>query len=62
VQFFFVSRVDVDAFTPAEDIDPEYAAGLRAAAAAGVEIVAYRARVRPDSLSLDQRLEVRLRP
>ncbi len=60
VQFFFVSRADVDAFAPAEDIDPAYARGLREAAAAGVEIVAWSARVRPDSLSLDQRLELRL--
>ncbi|MBK8180309.1 MAG: DNA/RNA nuclease SfsA [Planctomycetes bacterium] len=60
VQFFFVSRADVDAFSPAEDIDPAYAAGLRRAAAAGVEILAYRARVRPESLTLERRLEVRL--
>ena len=58
VQFFFVSRADVDTFAPAEDIDPEYARGLRRAAAAGVEILAYRARVRPDRLTLEQRLEV----
>lgn len=60
VQFFFVSRADVDAFAPAEDIDPAYARGLRAAAAAGVEIVAWSASISPNSLSLDQRLELRL--
>ncbi len=60
VQFFFVSRVDVDSFEPAGDIDPAYARGLCEAADAGVEILAYRARVRPDSLILDRRIEVRL--
>ena len=60
VQFFFVSRADVDAFAPAKDIDPAYARGLREAADAGVEILAYRAIVRADSLSLGKKLEVRL--
>jgi sugar fermentation stimulation protein A len=60
VQFFFVSRGDVDRFEPADDIDPSYAAGLREAAAAGVEVIAYAARVRRDSLALAQPLEVHL--
>ena len=60
VQFFFVSRADVDSFAPARDIDPAYAAALRAAAAAGVEILAYRAKVRPGSLELERRIPVEL--
>lgn len=60
VQFFFVSRADVDSFAPARDIDPAYAAALRAAAAAGVEILAYRATVRPGSLELERRIPVEL--
>ncbi len=60
VQFFFVSRSDVDRFEPADEIDPKYAAGLREAAAAGVEVIAYRAKVKRDSIALDAPLEVNL--
>src|SRR6185436_13653086 len=40
VQFFFVSRADVELFRPADAIDPEYGRALRRAAAAGVEVLA----------------------
>lgn len=60
VQFFFVSRGDVDRFEPARDIDPSYAEGLSRARDAGVELLAYRARVRADALSLEKRLEIDL--
>jgi len=60
VQFFFVSRADAEEFRPAEDIDPQYAAGLREAAAAGVEVLAYTSRVAPSSIRLDRRIPVRL--
>lgn len=60
VQFFFVSRPDVDRFEPADDIDPAYAAGLREAAEAGVEVLAYAARVKRDSIALAHPLEVDL--
>ena len=58
VQFFFISRGDATRFRPAADIDPAYAEGLRRAAEAGVEVVAYSARVAPDRLELDRRLRV----
>ena len=46
VQFFCISRNDIDSFSPAEHIDPDYADGLRQAAAAGVEIMAWHIEVR----------------
>ncbi|WP_145070398.1 DNA/RNA nuclease SfsA [Engelhardtia mirabilis] len=60
VQFFFISRADVDCFRPADDIDPAYCAGLRAAAAAGVEVLAYSSQVRRDRLAVAEPLEVLL--
>ena len=60
VQFFFVSRGDVSRFAPADDIDPAYGQALRAAAAAGVELVAYSTRVRPDRLELARSLPIEL--
>jgi len=60
VQLFFVSRGDVRRFAPADAIDPAYGAALREAARAGVEVLAYRARVRPASLELARRLPVEL--
>jgi sugar fermentation stimulation protein A len=43
VMLFFVNRPDGRAFTVADDIDPKYGVGLRAAIAAGVEVLAIRA-------------------
>lgn len=52
VQFFFVSRADVELFRPADAIDPEYCRALRRAVAAGVEVLAYTARVEAWRLEL----------
>lgn len=60
VIFFFVSRSDAESFAPAAHIDPAYAGALRSALEAGVEALAYLARVRPDELSLDHRVPVAL--
>jgi sugar fermentation stimulation protein A len=60
VQFFFVSRGDVQSFAPADDIDPAYGRALRDAAAAGVELLAYAARVTPQALEVERRLPIRL--
>ena len=60
VQFFFVGRCDVERFRPADEIDPEYGRALRAAAGAGVELLAYSTRVRPRSIKLDRRLAIEL--
>jgi len=60
VQLFFVSRDDVRRFAPADDIDPAYGAALREAAEVGVEVLAYAARVTPDTLDVGRRLDVQL--
>lgn len=57
VQFYFIGRDDVTRFAPADEIDPDYGAALREAAAAGVEVLAYSARVSPGALELGRRLE-----
>lgn len=60
VQFFFVSRDDVTHFAPADDIDPDYCAGLRRAAQAGVEVIAYAVKVERDTITLAHELIVDL--
>lgn len=60
VQFFFVSRDDVESFRPADEIDPTYGRELRGAARAGVELIAYSTRVRRVSLDLARRLPIEL--
>ncbi|MDE0895103.1 MAG: DNA/RNA nuclease SfsA, partial [Planctomycetota bacterium] len=60
VQFFFVSRSDVKSFRPADDIDPKYAAALREAAKAGVEVMAWSVRVQRDSIELCTELPIDL--
>jgi len=62
VQFFFVSRGDVEVFRPADAIDPEYGRALRRAARAGVEVLAYTARVEARRLELLRPLAVELTP
>lgn len=58
VNFFVVPRHDVAAVAPARTIDPAYGRLLAEAAAAGVELLAYRARVSPTEVVLSQRLPV----
>ncbi len=57
---YIVQRADADSVAPADDIDPEYAATLREAAAAGVEIHALGARVLRDRIRLERILPVLL--
>lgn len=56
--FFLVQRPDGDCFAPAEAIDPEYAAGLALALAAGVEVWAWRAAITPAGIALAERLSL----
>ena len=49
---FCVQREDVREVRPADHIDPEYGATLRAALAAGVEVIALRATVRIKGIEL----------
>ncbi len=60
VIFFVVQRGDCDSMGPADRIDPRYGLLLRQAVAAGVEALAYRARVSPEGIILVERLPVEL--
>lgn len=60
VLLFVVQRGDADSVEPADDIDPAYGAALRAAARAGVEVLAVRARVAPTGIRYECRLPVAL--
>lgn len=55
---FCIQRVDVGELRPADAIDPVYGRVLRRAAAEGVELIAYRARVSPAGLQLRERVAV----
>jgi sugar fermentation stimulation protein A len=53
VMLYLVQRGDAQAFALAGDIDPAYAAGFRAARAAGVEALAYSCSLTPETISLN---------
>lgn len=55
---FCVQRADVDHVRPADHIDAAYGKALRQALAAGVEVLAYQARVTPQGVSLTDALPV----
>lgn len=57
---FVVQMNGVRVFRPNEKTDPAFAAALREAAAAGVEIRAMDCLVTPDSISIDQEIPVEL--
>ena len=57
---FCVQREDVRVVRPADAIDPAYGQALRRAAAAGVEVLAYRCRVGPGEVILAERVRVEL--
>jgi sugar fermentation stimulation protein A len=58
VQFYCVQRGDVREVRPADAIDPVYGRTLREAIAAGVEVLAYGARVGPAEIALERRLSL----
>jgi sugar fermentation stimulation protein A len=60
VMLFVVQRADCDRVEPADDIDPDYGDALRAAAGAGVEVLAVRARVLARGIRLEAALPVLL--
>ena len=57
---FCVQRDDVTEVRPADAIDPEYGRTLRQALAAGVEAVAYVARMSPAEAVLHRAVPIRL--
>lgn len=58
VLLYLVQRTDCDRVTVAADIDPAYAQAVVAAQQAGVETLAYRARITPAAIDLDAKLTV----
>lgn len=58
VQLYCVQRGDVNEVQPADGIDFEYGRTLREAIKAGVEVVAYRAKVTPGEIALEKRIPV----
>jgi sugar fermentation stimulation protein A len=60
VQLYCVNLSGIEAVRVAAEIDPAYAAGLREARAAGVEVLAYGAEITPQAIRLVRRLEVLL--
>ena len=58
VQLYCVQRGDVREVRPADGIDFEYGRTLREAIAAGVEVLAYRAKVTPTEIRLAERIPV----
>jgi sugar fermentation stimulation protein A len=58
VQVYCVQRGDVHEVRPADGIDHEYGRTLREAIAAGVEVLAYRARVTSGEIRLTDRIPV----
>ncbi len=61
VLLFCAARTGTRVVRPADDIDPAYGAALRAAARAGVEVLAYRCDVTLDGITLAARVDVDLR-
>ncbi|MDX1368775.1 DNA/RNA nuclease SfsA, partial [Pseudomonas sp.] len=60
VQLYCVNLTEIDAVRPAAEIDPAYAAALREAVSAGVEVLAYGADITPQEVRLTRRLAVQL--
>jgi sugar fermentation stimulation protein A len=56
VMLFVIQRTDCEAFEAAADIDAAYAAGLTAAAQAGVEVLCYDCDISPTGVRLNRRL------
>ncbi|MCB1691193.1 MAG: DNA/RNA nuclease SfsA [Pseudomonadales bacterium] len=57
---FCVQHSGVREVRPADHIDPEYAEALRSAARAGVEVMAWKARLSPSSIRVSSELPVNL--
>ena len=56
VQLFVIQRTDCDRFAACAELDPTYAAGLAAAAAAGVEVLCYACDIGVEEIRIALRL------
>ncbi|MFW5714655.1 MAG: DNA/RNA nuclease SfsA [Brevefilum sp.] len=57
---FIAQREDAQAFTPFEEIDPEFSAILHEAHQHGVEVHAYRCSINLDEITINEEIPVRL--
>lgn len=55
VMLFVIQRTDCEAFEACADLDPAYAAGLAAAARAGVEVLCYDCDIGPTAIQIARR-------
>jgi sugar fermentation stimulation protein A len=60
VQLYCVNLSEIEAVRPAEEIDPAYAAALREAISAGVEVLAYGVELTTEEVRVCRRLDVRI--
>lgn len=60
VMLYLVQRQDCTGFRPAADIDPVYAAGLRAAMGDGVEAICYTCAMSLEGITLGERLPIQV--
>jgi sugar fermentation stimulation protein A len=56
VALIVVQRTDCDAFSACADLDPAFAAGLEAAADAGLEVLVYACAMSPEAVTIQRRL------
>jgi len=60
VMLYVIQRSDVEIFGPAKDIDPQYAAKLKEAFSAGVEVIPVQAVVSPEKIEIVRKLPFEL--
>ena len=58
VLLYCVNLTEVEAVRPAEEVDPGYAAALREAISAGVEVLAYGVQLTPEEIFIDRPLQL----
>lgn len=57
---FVIQREDAVAFSPHDEMDPEFGRGLRQARGRGIAVYAYRCRVSPKEIALAKEIPVLL--
>ena len=60
VIFYLIQRCDADVFTPAADVDPQYAESLKAVAREGVEVLAFDVAIDLQHIALNRPVKIRL--
>ena len=57
---FTIQREDADLLEPNEEVDPHFSHALRQAANMGVEICAYKSKIKTDEITLAAEVKIRL--